>query len=215
QWRNRRSGVGDLQRAAQPGGVPRAGDPQVGRERPGHLAHGRRERVEHRQIHAVRRGAHRQRVGELTMLHAREGEVQRQKCLHVEDLLPRAPEVQGVRSRRSRYSKVPSTNGARNSPSRPLESENAPLDTGLARLPERPAVAVTDPPTPAVSRSSSAYTPASGKPSSCRWASARPCVGRPPSSASLPDPYTLCSTRWLTRAAESVTLSCVGRSSTH
>src|SRR5205823_10765562 len=113
-----------------------------------------------------------------------------------------------------RYSKVPATKGARNSPNRPFESENAPLDTGLARLPERPAVAVTVPPTPAVSGSSSAYTPASGNASSCRWASARPRVGRSPSSVSLPAPYALRSASRLTRAAESVTVSSVGRSRT-
>src|SRR5438876_6870002 len=82
-------------------------------------------------------------------------------------------------------------NGARNSPNAPFESENDPLDTGLARVPDSPAVTVTVPPTPAVSRSSSAYTPTSGKPSSWRWASARPRVGRAPWSTSLPVPYAL------------------------
>src|SRR5213080_3137721 len=106
-------------------------------------------------------------------------------------------------------------NGARNSPNAPFESENDPLDTGLARVPDSPAVTVTVPPTPAVSRSSSAYSPTSGKPSSWRWASARPRVGRAPSSTSLPDRYALWRTRPVTVAAESVTVSSVGRSSTH
>src|SRR5439155_1084432 len=76
-------------------------------------------------------------------------------------------------SRRARYSNAPSTNGARNSPSDPLVSENVPVDTGSARVPARAAVAVIAPPTPAVSPSSSAYTPASGNDSSWRFASAR------------------------------------------
>src|SRR5438034_4508005 len=37
---------------------------------------------------------------------------------------------------------VPSTNGARNSPNAPFESENDPLETGLARVPDSPAVSV-------------------------------------------------------------------------
>src|SRR5207244_4547283 len=73
----------------------------------------------------------------------------------------------------------------------PLVSEKVPLDTGSARVPDSPAVAVIMPPTPAVSRSSSAYTPASGNDSSWRWASARPRVGRSPPSTSLPGPYAL------------------------
>src|SRR5882762_9327483 len=85
---------------------------------------------------------------------------------------------------------------------------------GLARVPDSPAVAVTVPPTPAVSRSSSAYKPTSGNPSSWRCASARPRVGRAPSSTSLPDPYALRSASPVTVAAESVTVSSVGRSST-
>src|SRR2546426_11154065 len=96
-----------------------------------------------------------------------------------------------------------------------LESENDPLETGLARVPDSPAVAVTVPPTPAVSRSSSAYSPTSGNPSSWRGASARPRVGRAPSRTSLPDPYAPWSTSPVTVTAESVTVSSVGRSSTH
>jgi len=71
------------------------------------------------------------------------------------------------------------------------------------------------PATPVVSASSTAYTPASGNPSSWKFAAPEPRAGRLMRAVSFPVPVTLCSAKPGRRAAESSTTSAVGASSIH
>ena len=94
QFRDRGRRVRHLQVASQARSVPGSRYPQVRREHPRHLPHRGREGFEDREVDAVGPGPDGERVGQLPVRHGREREIERQVHLHIENLLPRAPQVQ-------------------------------------------------------------------------------------------------------------------------
>ena len=113
--------------------------------------------LEHREVDRIGHRPHHQRIGKLPARHPLERQVEREVGREVEHPLPLDRHTCIVPSSRwFWYSIVPSTYGVLKSPNEAPDMANEPVYVGCARVPAMPSVAVMVPPTPAVSRSSSA-----------------------------------------------------------